>query len=349
MNTIEIAGRPIGMNQPCFIVAEVGVNHNGDSQLARQLVREAKRCGADCVKFQTFQAEHVVTRNAPKADYQLKVTDPAESQLKMLKALELSKQAHRDLFNSSVDEGILFLSTPYSMSDAEMLNDLGVAAFKVASGQIIELSFLEALARFGKPMIVSTGMATLREVELAMDVIHAAGNDQIILLQCTTDYPSRVSDANLRAMCTMAKAFDCLVGYSDHTQGINAALAAVALGACVVEKHFTLDKNLPGPDHSSSADPDEFRSLTHGIRDIESALGSAIKQPSETESRNAVGMRRSIVAATDIPLGSVVTAEMLTFKRPASGISPALLKDVIGRIAKVNISADTLLTYEHLK
>ncbi len=347
---IRIAGRPVGPGHPCFIIAEAGVNHNGDVALARELIHAAKECGADSVKFQTFKAERVVMKEAPKAPYQLKVTDPGESQFDMLKKLELSEAAHEELLHLARSLGLVFLSTPYSREDAVLLDRLGVPAFKVASGQIIELSFLEFVARLGKPLLLSTGMSTLEEVKQAVATIRASGNNRVILLQATTNYPASPEEANLRALDTMAQACSVGVGYSDHTPGIAVALAAVARGAaCVVEKHFTLDRNLPGPDQRCSADPAEFAALVRGIREVESALGDGVKRPSAGELPNITGMRRSIVAAVDIPHGQTVTPEMLSFKRPGTGISPARLHEILGRRTAVTIPQGTPVSFDHLQ
>ena len=349
LKPIRIGERPVGPGHPCLIIAEAGVNHNGDLALAREIVRAAKECGADAVKFQTFKAEEVATPEAPKAAYQLISTDPGESQLAMLKRLELPEAAHEELFSLARSLGLLFLSTPYGGEAATMLDRLGVPAFKVASGQIVELSLLEHVARFGKPVILSTGLASLEEVVQAVETIRKAGNDQIVLLQTTTDYPADPREANLLAMDTMGRACSVSVGYSDHTPGIAVALAAAARGACVIEKHFTLDRCLPGPDHRCSADAAEFRALVRGIREVEAALGDGRKRPSAGELVNVPGMRRSLVAAVDIPAGQVLTAEMLTFKRPGTGISPARLRDVVGRRSAVRIPRNTLLSFDLLQ
>ncbi len=343
---INIGGVSIGHGHPVFVIAEAGVNHNGDFELAKRLIREAKRVGADCVKFQTFKAERVVTDKAPKARYQLTTTDPQESQLEMLRKLELTPEAYRDLIALCQEQDIIFLSTPYNIDDVDFLNELGVPAFKLASIHIAEPYFLQYVARKGKPMTVSTGMATLAEVDEAVRAIRETGNEQFVLLQCTTNYPSRPEDANLRAMQTMRDAFDAPVGYSDHTQSDTACIVAVALGACVIEKHFTLDKSLPGPDQSSSADPAEFERLANKIRQVEVVLGSGKKEPCEIERVNAAGMRRSIVTKCKIPVGQIITEEMLTLKRPASGLKPALLHDIVGRVATRDIEANQMLSWE---
>lgn len=347
MHFVELAERKLGSGHPCFVIAEAGVNHNGDLNQAKELVRQARQAGADCVKFQTFKAERVVTASAPKAAYQLKVTDPVESQFAMLRKLELSESDHRVLIDQCQREGILFLSTPYSMEDAEMLHALGVPSFKIASGQLVELPFLAALARFNKPVILSTGMATFDETREAVATLRDHGCNQIVVLQCTTNYPSRIADTNLRAMAGIAAATGALIGYSDHTEGISACLASIALGACVVEKHFTLDRNLPGPDHRCSSEPTELTALVRGIREVEAALGDGVKQPTAAELANLTGMRRSIVATRLIKAGTTVTAADFAFKRPATGLAPKRLGELLGRKALLDLPADSQVLLEH--
>jgi N,N'-diacetyllegionaminate synthase len=344
--TIQIGAHFVGEGQPVYVIAEAGVNHNGDPDIARQLIVAAKAAGASCVKFQTFRAERVATAQAPKADYQLLSTDPAESQIGMLKRLELAEQCYAPLISACNELGIDFLSTPYSVEDVDFLEQVGVPAYKIASATLVEPHLLRRIAITGKPLILSTGLATLAEVSEAIRTVCAAGNDQIVLLQCTTNYPSAVSDANLRAMDTMRQAFGTLVGYSDHTVTPTACVAAVALGACVIEKHLTLDRSMPGPDHACSSEPDELTHLIEEIRAVESALGSPDKQPTEAERANSLGMRRSIVAARDISRGAIITADDLTTKRPATGISPRLWDNVLGRRAARDIAADSILTWE---
>jgi N,N'-diacetyllegionaminate synthase len=345
--TIALGRREIGESLPCFVMAEAGVNHNGDLRVAEELVRQARRCGADCIKFQTFKADRVVTRTSPKAAYQLKVTDPAESQLEMLRKLELTENDHRRLIALCQQEGIIFLSTPYSIEDAALLDSLGVEGFKIASGQLVELPFLAAIASFNKPIILSTGMATMAEIDEAVKTLRNHGNDRIVVLQCTTNYPSALADANLRAMQAIAKATEAIVGYSDHTEGINACLASITLGASVLEKHFTLDRTLPGPDHRCSSEPAELAALVRGVREIEAALGDGVKQPTAAELANLIGMRRSIVAARDIKAGERIAAADLAFKRPATGLAPKRLGELLGRTARADISADTQVQPEH--
>lgn|SRR5574337_759063 len=345
---IWIGDRTVGAGHRAFVVAEAGVNHNGSLDLARRLVDAAVKAGADAVKFQTFKAERLVAPGAPKAEYQERTTGTAESQLDMLRGLELSPEAHRDLMAYCRAQRILFMSTPFDEESADFLDDLGVIVFKIPSGEITNLSFLAHVARKGKPMIVSTGMAGLDEVEAAVHAIEEAGNRQLVLLHCVSSYPANPAEANLRAMDTMATAFRVPVGYSDHTPGIEVALAAVALGACVIEKHFTLDRGLPGPDHQASLEPDELTALVRGVRIVESALGHGRKEPTAGELDTARVARKSLVAAVDIRKGTVVRAEMIAVKRPGTGLPPAMRSQLVGRVAKRDIPAGTVLGLEML-
>jgi N,N'-diacetyllegionaminate synthase len=329
----------------CYIIAEAGVNHNGDPAMARELVLAARRAGADAVKFQTFRAEALVLRDAAKAQYQLRTTDPAESQFEMLRKLELSHEVQADLAALCAREQIEFLSTPYNFDDVDFLDSLGVRAFKLASIHLVEPPFLQYVARKGKTMIVSTGMGTLDDVQEAIVAIREVSTVPIILLQCTTNYPSPAADANLRAMSTMRSAFTLPVGYSDHTQSQTCAIGAVAMGAMMIEKHFTLDPSLPGPDHSSAAGPDEFAQMVARIRETEAALGSGLKQPSPAEAANAPAMRRSIVARRAITKGEPITAAALTLKRPGTGLAPREWDRLIGIAAPRDIAPDEPLDF----
>jgi len=348
-SALDVAGRQVGPGQPCFIIAEAGVNHDGELETARRLVQVAAEAGADAVKFQTFSADRTVTRHAPKAGYQLRSTDPSESQVEMLRRLELSADAHRELTAESRRRGILFLSTPFDEQSADFLEGLGVAAFKIPSGELTNLPFLEHVARKGRPMIISTGMATMEETEAAVRAVTEAGNQGVLLLHCVSAYPADPRDANLRAMRTLERAFGVGVGYSDHTPGIEVALAAVALGACVIEKHFTLDRGLPGPDHLASIEPAELRSLVRGVRTVEAALGHGRKEPAACEAEIAAVSRKSIVAARDIPAGALITKDLLTMKCPGTGLAPSMLGRVLGRTASRDIPADTLIAPEMLR
>jgi N,N'-diacetyllegionaminate synthase len=327
-----------------FIIAEAGVNHNGSVELALQLVDKAAELGVDCVKFQTFRAEQIVTAASPKASYQLEVTDRNETQYEMLRKLELDRADFLRIKQHCDQRGIRFLSTPYNPEDADLLNSIGVDAFKIASGQLVELPFLDYVARFGKQMIISTGMATLAEVYDAVMTIRAAGNNDIIVLQCNTDYPSKIEDTNMRAMNTMRDALQVRVGYSDHVPNNYACFAAVALGAEVIEKHFTLDRTLPGPDHSSSLEPEGLRELIDGVRNIEKCMGTGIKTPSASEVKNTYGMRRSLVARTDLPAGTIITEAHVAYKRPANGLAPRHLPEILGKATVKALQKDDPFT-----
>lgn len=332
--------------KPVYIIAEAGVNHNGSLEMAMQLVAKAKEIGADCVKFQTFRAEQIVTATSPKAKYQLEVTDKAESQFEMLKKLELGRDDFARIQARCKELGIDFMSTPYNPEDAELLHGIGVDVFKIASGQVVELPFLRQVAAYGKRMIISTGMADMAEVRDAVDAIRTVGNTDLVVLQCNTDYPSRIEDVNIRAMLTMRDELGVRVGYSDHVPNNHACFAAVALGAEMIEKHFTLDNALPGPDHSSSLEPEAFRQLVQGIRDIEKCLGDGVKRPSAREKANTYGMRRSMVAALDLPAGKRIGREDIGFKRPANGLAPKHLDEIVGKTLLKAMRADEPFTMD---
>ncbi len=314
-----------------YIIAEVGVNHNGQLKIALELIEKAKIAMADCVKFQTFKAEKIVTKTSPKANYQLKVTDKSESQFDMLKGLELEFDDYKILINKCKELEIDFLSTPYNKEDVDFLEQLSVSGYKIASGQLTEIPFLKYVASKQKKIIISTGMATLSDVFDAVEAIRSMGNNNIVVLQCTTNYPSLIEDANLLAMQSMKYACNVEVGYSDHVQNNYACFAAVALGAKIVEKHFTLDKNLPGPDHSSSLNPEEFEQLVEGIRQVEKSLGSSIKKPSNVEVKNIYGMKRSLVANCKLKINTIIKEEHVGFKRPANGLAVNYLEQIIGK------------------
>lgn len=339
--------RRICRGQPSLIIAEAGVNHNGDLELARQLVRAAAEAGADAVKFQTFVADRLVTSDAPQAEYQLRNTGIAESQHAMLKRLELSDEAHRELRALCSQLGILFLSTPFDEECADFLSDVGMAAFKISSGELTNTPFLAHVARKGLPVILSTGMATVEEIGRAVETVRGEGNRNIVLLQCVSAYPSTPADTNLRAMQTLADVFQTPVGYSDHTDGIEISLAAAALGACVIEKHFTIDRGLPGPDHKASLEPSELASMVAGIRKIESALGDGEKRPAAAEASTAFVARKSLVAARALKAGEIFDASMAVARRPGTGLAPSLLGSLQGRPLARNVSKDEILCREH--
>lgn len=347
---IDIAGRRIGPGQPCFIIAEAGVNHNGSLEMARRLVDVAVQAGADAVKFQTFKAEKVISSNAPKAAYQIQATGSRESQLEMAKRLELSFESFRDLQAYCRQKRILFLSTPFDEESADFLADLDVPLFKIPSGEITNLPFLVHVARKKRPMIVSTGMSTLEEVETAVRVIEEAGNRDLVLLHCVSNYPADPADINLKTMHTMAAAFNVPVGYSDHTLGVEIACAAVALGAVVIEKHFSLDKSLPGPDQHMSLSPGELCVLVTAVRNVEAALGDGVKRPMPSEMSTRTLVRRSLVVSRDLPAGYVLKRDDLGAKRAASaGLPPACLVKVVGRKLMRSLAADSILQMEDLE
>lgn len=325
-----------------FIIAEAGVNHNGDANRARDLIDAAAKSGADAVKFQTFRPELLVTPTAQKAQYQKVQTGAGQSQHDMLAALSLGDDVFRELANHCVARNIMFLSTPFDTASADFLASIEVPLIKISSGDLTNLPLLRHIAALGIPIILSTGMSTLDEVEASVEALVAAGakRQDITLLHCNTDYPTPWHDVNLRAMDTMRRAFNLPVGYSDHTTGIEIACAAVALGATVIEKHFTLDRNLPGPDHKASLEPDELASLVRSIRHIELALGSASKVPTASELPNRAMARRSLVAARPIKAGEVFGANNIVAKRAEHGLSPMLWDQVIGRVASKDFAAD---------
>ena len=348
VTSVEAAGRKIGAGHPCFIIAEAGVNHNGDLALARQLVDAAKAAGADAVKFQTFRAERLVTAEAPKADYQKRTTVEGESQLAMLKRLELTHAMHLDLIAHCRDRGILFLSTPFEEDSADELIALGLELLKLPSGEITNFPFLQHVARKQVPVILSTGMASLGEVEQSVATFRDAGNPSLVLLHCVSNYPANPADCNLRAMRTLRAAFGLPIGFSDHTPGIAVALAAVALGACVIEKHFTLDRTLPGPDHQASLEPEELTALVRGIRTVEAALGDGRKACRDSERNTAEVARKSIVAARDILEDSLITPDMLAIRRPGTGLPPGMLTQVVGRKSRRAITSGSLIVLDML-
>jgi N-acetylneuraminate synthase len=331
-----------------FIIAEAGVNHNGSLDLGLRLVEAAKAGGADAVKFQTFRADLLATPFAQKASYQQRTTSSDESQFEMLKKLELDAAAHQRLIDHCRQNGIQFLSSPFDMQSADLLASLGVPLFKVPSGEITNLPFLEHLARKGRPLILSTGMSTLGEVEEAVGVLQSAGAKQVTLLHCVTEYPAPYAEVNLRSMLTLKSAFGLPVGYSDHTPGIDIAIAAAALGAEVIEKHLTLDRSLPGPDHSASLEPDEFRQMVAAIRHVEAALGSGIKAPAPCELPNLPIARKSVVAARSLPVGHQLKAGDLDIKRPGNGLVPKFLPALIGRTLCSPVEKDEIIKWTHL-
>ena len=329
-----------------FIIAEAGVNHNGKVELAYKLIDVAVEAGADAVKFQTFRAENIVTKHAEKAEYQKETTNNNESQYEMIKNLELSKKQHIELMQYCMKKEIQFLSTPFDLDSISLLHELNIPLFKIPSGEITNYPYLKKIALLNKPLIMSTGMATLAEVDDALRVLFKFGlaRDLITLLHCNTEYPTPIKDVNLKAMQTMKSAFPGVkVGYSDHTLGIEIPIAAVALGATVIEKHFTLNRNMPGPDHRASLEPNELKQMVQVIRNIEMALGDGIKDVSESEKQNKLVARKSIVAKIIICKGDVFSENNLTVKRPGIGISPMRWEEVIGKAVKKDFQEDELI------
>lgn len=328
-----------------LIIAEAGVNHNGRLDLAKKMIEVAADCGADFVKFQSFVAQNCVSIKAKKAKYQLENTGNNESQLEMIKKLELDKKAHRELITHARKCKIGFLSTPFDLDSIKLLDELKLELFKIPSGEITNLPYLKAIARLNKKIILSTGMANLGEIEAALNILCKYGSKRsnITLLHCNTEYPTPFEDVNLKAMQSLKEAFKLDVGYSDHTLGIHISLAAVALGAKVIEKHFTLDKTLQGPDHKASLEPNELKTLCKNIRELELAFGDGVKKPSKSEKKNIFVVRKSLVAKTEIKKGTKFSVENLTTKRPGKGISAMKYDEFLGKIAKKNYKSDDLI------
>jgi len=331
---MKIAHRQIEKDAPCFIIAEIGCNHNQDINLAKRLIDAAVECGVDAVKFQKFDTSNLVTTHHP--------------QYNLLKKLELSNEAFLELFSYTIKKGIIFLATPYDEESVEFLAKLPLAAYKVASGDITNIPLLNKISLKDIPVILSTGMSKLDEIKKAVHTLRKSGNKQIVLMHCVSTYPTSIKDCNLRTIITLQQKFQLPVGFSDHSLGITMSLAAVALGACVIEKHFTLDKNLPGPDHFMSLTPEELKELVKGIREIEEGLGLGIKMPLESEQEAIRTARRSIIANKDIPKGTIITNEMITLKRPGTGLSHEFICKVVGKKAKRNITYDSIISFEDI-
>lgn len=329
-----------------FIIAEAGVNHNGSVELAKKLIDVAYESGADAVKFQTFKATNLVSKNAQKADYQKNnMNDGDDSQFNMLKKLELDLETHKELISYCSAKHIMFLSTPFDHESIELLNDLGLKIFKIPSGEITNLPYLRQIGKLNKQIILSTGMADMGEIEDALDVLINAGTkkENITILHANTMYPTPMEDVNLRAMITIGKAFDIAYGYSDHTLGIEVDIAAVAMGASVIEKHFTLDKSMDGPDHKASLEPHELKAMVNAIRNIEVALGSSMKKPSKSEMPNINIARKSIVAKCTIKKAEILSVDNLAVKRPGNGINPMRWDEVVGTVAVRDYMEDELI------
>ena len=333
------------MSNKVFVIAEAGVNHNGSIDLAKKLIDTAANSGADAVKFQTFKAEKLATKIAEQCEYQSLNTNTVESQFEMLKRLEIGKREHEELYSYCQQKDIEFMSTPFDIESIHFLIDLGVKRLKVPSGELTNYPYLSAVGACGKPIILSTGMSDMNEVRSAVEVLESAGTlkEKVTVLHATTDYPTQMSDVNLLAMQTIGTSLSVSVGYSDHTNGIEVPVAAVALGAAVIEKHFTLDRSMPGPDHKASLEPKEMNAMVTAIRNIESALGDGVKAPTQNELSNMNLIRKSIVAQKRIKKGERFDATNISVKRPAGGISPIYWDVTIGRIASRDYIADELI------
>lgn len=330
------------MDQVC-VIAEAGVNHNGNPKLAKEMIDAAKEAGADYIKFQTFIPENLVSRYAEKAEYQKETTDADETQLQMLQKLTLKCEDFLKLKKYCDESGIGFLSTPFDLDSIDFLEKSGCALWKIPSGEITNLPYLEKIAKTHKPIILSTGMSEIDEIRECFELLKKHGTEDITLLHCTTQYPTPFIDVNLNAMLTLKKQFGCKVGYSDHTSGIEVPIAAVAMGASVIEKHFTLDRTMEGPDHKASLEPDELKKMVESVRNIEKALGSTVKKTVPSEAKNREVVRKSIVAAKNIDMGEMLTEENLTTKRPGYGISPMRWHEVIGTNAIRSFEEDELI------
>lgn len=344
MKKIKIGNKFVGDGEPCLIIAEAGINHNGDISLAKKLIDVAKEAGADAVKFQTFRAEDLVSKKSPKAKH----VEGEASFFDMIKSLELGKEEFKQIAEHARKKDIIFLSTPSDEWSTDLLYDLGVPAYKIASGDITNIPLLKYIAQKKLPIILSTGMANLGEIEEALNAIYSIGNKEVVLLHCVASYPTPLEEVNLRAIETLRQAFQVPIGFSDHTTSTIVPVVAAALGARVIEKHFTLDKNLPGPDHKASANPDELKQVVEGIREFEVASGSSIKRCTRSEEGTKVAFRRSIVARTDIPKGTKITKNMLAIKRPGTGIAPKFLDIAVSRNAKRDIKSDEVIKWEDI-
>jgi N-acetylneuraminate synthase/N,N'-diacetyllegionaminate synthase len=345
---LSVGGRAIGQGAPCYVIAEGGVNHNGDLDLAHRLVDAAADAGADAVKFQTFDPDRLAAADAPKAEYQQRAVG-AVDQRAMLRGLMLAPEAHRELQAHATERGIAFLSSPFDEVAADFLHELGLPAFKIPSGEVTNHAFLAHVARFGRPLLLSTGMCDMIEVAAAVDVIRAAGDPPLALFHCVSNYPAAPATSNLRAIRSLALGFGVPAGWSDHTPGIDISLAAIALGACLVEKHLTLSRAMPGPDHAASLEPADFTALVRGIRDVESALGDGVKQPVASEAAIAAVARKSLHWKRDARSGETVSAADLVALRPGTGLPPSRAASVVGRRLSRDVAAGRPVALEELE
>jgi N,N'-diacetyllegionaminate synthase len=340
----KIGNKVIGDGNPAFIIAEAGVNHNGDINIAKELVDKAVFAGVDAIKFQTFKTEKLVTRYADMADYQKDNIGIVDSQFNMLKKLELSYESFIELEAYCKHKEIMFLSTPFDFESADFLESIGMKAYKISSADLTNIPLLKHIAKFNKPIILSSGMATLSEIEDALSEIYCSGNNEVAVLHCTSNYPAKLQGVNLNAMNTIKNAFKVVSGYSDHTEGITVPIAAVAMGGNIIEKHFTLDKTMEGPDHKASLSPLELKDMVVAIRDVEMALGSGIKSYNSSEVDTMKAARKSIVVARDVKAGEIIDIIDLDYKRPGTGLSPKFYVDIIGRKTNRDIKLDEQIT-----
>jgi len=345
---IRIGDRLLGEDEPTFIVAEIGVNHNGNLRVAKKLIDAAKESDAEAVKFQAYRTERIVTKYAEKARYQKEATDPRKSQYNMLKKLELKAEDIRELHRYAKKRNIIFLSSAFDKESVDLLDSLDVPAFKVASGEITNFPLLRHIAEKKRPIILSTGLSMLDEIQEALNVIREKGVEDVILLHCVTSYPAKAEEVNLKVMNLLRRSFGFPVGLSDHTLGIAVPVAATVLGAVLIEKHFTLDRNLPGPDHHASLEPIEFEQMVTAIREVERALGNGVKKLTATEEEIKKVARRSIVAKVRIPKGTIIREDMLDYKRPGTGLEPKDSNKIVGKKAKKDIEVDELITFEKI-
>jgi len=346
----KIHNKMVGDGYPLFFIAEAGVNHNGSVELGKQLIDVAIEAGADAVKFQTFKTDNIITPKAPKSSYHIETTGRDEEQTwyELLKTQEMSRDMHIELMEHCDQNGIIFLSTPYDKDSADLLESLNLPAFKIASTDTNNIPLLSYIAAKGRPMILSTAMATMAEVKEAVSAVRDKGLEEFAVLQCTGNYPSGLADSNLRVMQTYAEKLNCIIGYSDHTPDLVNPVAATAMGAKVYEKHFTIDKSLSGPDHRMSLEPEELKQTVKAIRDTEEALGSSEKEVLEVEKENRAKLRKSIIADTDIKKEQVIGKEMIAIKRPGNGISPTDIENILGKKATIDIPSGTVLSFEML-
>jgi N-acetylneuraminate synthase/N,N'-diacetyllegionaminate synthase len=344
MKTFKISNKTVGENHPIFIIGEAGINHNGKLELAKKLVDIAADAGCDAVKFQTYKSEGVVAHSAESADYVNENLGSNISQFDLIKSYELKYEDFEELKKYCDNKGIIFLSTPHSFDAINFLDDL-VTAYKFGSGDLTNIPALKHAAKKDKPIILGTGMSTIYEIKQAVNAIKSEGNDKIIALHCTTNYPCPIEEVNLNAMLTMKEELECLVGYSDHTLGIMIPILATAMGANVIEKHFTLDKNLPGPDHKASLDPDELKKMISEIRETELVLGSFDKKPTASEEKIKQVTRKSLIAKNNISKGTTITKDLIDIKRPGTGINPVDIEKIVGKKSKIDIDKDEILQF----